>query len=103
MYFIASIAADAVRYAFLAVTVFAASGKIKNLFVLASLPILLEYVSQILADSLGLPRWMRWYTFNGTSIDTLSDFLGISGYFLILAFLIGVVFWLLMRRRELDG
>ena len=103
MYFIASIAADAVRYAFLAVTVFAASGKIKNLFVLASLPILLEYVSLILADSLGLPRWMRWYAFNGTRIDTLSDFLGISGYFLILAFLIGVVFWLLMRRRELDG
>ena len=103
MYFIASIAVDAARYAFLAVLVFAASGKIKNLFVLASLPILLEYVSLILADSLGLPRWMRWYNFNGTSIDTLSDFLWILGYFLILSFLIGFIFWLLMRRRELDG
>ncbi|MDI9243009.1 hypothetical protein [Fusibacillus kribbianus] len=104
-YFVSTFATEAAAYSFMAVFTLMVSTKVRNVFILLSVPAVLYYGNIVLCDILKLPAIFRW---NNTmklglrvfSSDPVIVLLETIVYFAILIFLAGLVFnWLTERRR----
>lgn len=102
-YLAAKLWVEAVKYAFMAVFALMVSGQIKNLFVLFSTPVLFYYASLLLMSALPLPNWMAWYGLDGGSVKNSRELFIITGYFLVLTLIEGIIFTCMVKRGEQNG
>ena len=104
------IATEALGYAFMAVFTLMVSVKIKNVYLLLSMPILLYYGSAFIGTFVPVPPLTRWYAvMKGTVIlsnRALTPALAalcIVGYFGGLICIEGIVFWILEKGKRKNG
>lgn len=107
LYFLNTFATEAMGYSFLSCVTLAVSAKIKSPFILLSIPLMVYFGSQYLANVLQLPWFFRWDNimshggyFAFLTDDPIRVLAGVFVYFAVLIIICGFIFTRLVRRIE---